>query len=135
MGGLGFSFKWNMGWMNDILSYISKDPIHRKYHQDLITFALLYAFHENFILVLSHDEVVHGKRAILDKMPGDMWQKFANLRALIAFMYGHPGKKLLFMGTEIGQWKEWDVNHSLDSKIVAAATNRDNRRSFTKNST
>jgi 1,4-alpha-glucan branching enzyme len=118
LGGLGFNLKWNMGWMNDFLTYMSKEPIHRKYHQDMITFALLYAFHENFVLVLSHDEVTHGKRSLLNKMTGDMWQKFANLRALIAFMYGHPGKKLLFMGTEIGQWNEWNSNQSLDWHLL-----------------
>jgi 1,4-alpha-glucan branching enzyme len=117
-GGLGFSLKWNMGWMNDILSYFSKDPIHRKYHQHKLTFALLYAFHENFVLVFSHDEVVHGKRSMIDKMPGDLWRKFANLRLLLGYMYAHPGKKLLFMGVEIGQWIEWDFDQGLDWHLL-----------------
>ncbi|MGQ0696373.1 MAG: 1,4-alpha-glucan branching protein GlgB [Nitrospiraceae bacterium] len=112
-GGLGFTFKWNMGWMHDMLAYFGNDPVHRKYHQNQITFGLLYAFHENFVLVLSHDEVVHGKKALLDKMPGDYWQRFANLRALYGFMYGHPGKKMLFMGGEFGQWWEWNHDDSL----------------------
>ena len=118
LGGLGFGLKWNMGWMHDTLEYISKDPIHRKYHQGSLTFSLLYAFHENFILPLSHDEVVHGKRALLDKMPGDFWQRFSNLRALYGFMYGHPGKKLLFMGADIGQWIEWKHDQSLDWHLL-----------------
>jgi len=112
-GGLGFTFKWNMGWMHDMLKYFSHDPIHRRFHQNQITFGLLYAFNENFVLVLSHDEVVHGKRSLLDKMPGDEWQRFANLRSLYGFMYGHPGKKMLFMGGEFGQWHEWNHDASL----------------------
>ena len=101
VGGLGFGFKWNMGWMHDTLSYMSNDPIHRKYHHNDLTFGLLYAFHENFILPLSHDEVVHGKGSLIGRMPGDRWQRFANLRAYFAFMWTHPGKKLLVHGRRI----------------------------------
>ena len=123
-GGLGFSLKWNMGWMHDMLRYFSLDPVYRKYEHNHITFGLLYAFTENFVLVLSHDEVVHGKRALLDKMPGDLWQKFANLRALYGYMYGHPGKKMLFMGGEFGQWCEWNHDASLEWHLLEQDSHR-----------
>ena len=113
-GGLGFSLKWNMGWMNDFLSYIKLDPIYRKYHQNKLTFGMAYHYAENFVLVLSHDEVVHTKSSMIGKMPGDVWQSFANLRLSYGFMMGHPGKKLLFMGSEFGQFKEWDYESGLD---------------------
>jgi 1,4-alpha-glucan branching enzyme len=113
LGGLGFSLKWSMGWMHDTLEYISKDPIHKKFHHNKMTFGMLYAFHENFVLPLSHDEVVHGKGSMINKMVGDEWQKFANLRAYYGFMWSYSGKKLLFMGNDIGQWQEWDYDSGM----------------------
>ncbi|OGW86487.1 MAG: 1,4-alpha-glucan branching enzyme [Omnitrophica bacterium RIFCSPLOWO2_01_FULL_45_10b] len=118
LGGLGFSLKWNMGWMHDTLEYFSKDTVHRQYHQNLLTFSLIYAFSENFMLPLSHDEVVHGKRSLIYKMPGDDWQRFANLRLFLGLMFGHPGKKLLFMGADFAQTGEWDSNQAIDWHLL-----------------
>ena len=124
MGGLGFGYKWNMGWMHDTLDYMEREPIYRKYHQGQLTFSLWYAFQENFVLPLSHDEVVYGKGSLIGKMPGDDWQKFANLRLLLGYMFCHPGKKLLFMGAEIAQWREWSHEGSLDWHLLDHAPHR-----------
>jgi 1,4-alpha-glucan branching enzyme len=123
--GLGFDLKWNMGWMHDTLKYMANDPVYRSFHQGTLTFSLLYAFSERFVLPYSHDEVVHLKKSMLDKMPGDLWQKFANLRALLAYQWAHPGKKLIFMGSEFGQWREWSEARQLDWHLVE---NFDNHR-------
>ncbi len=118
MGGLGFTFKWNMGWMNDTLTYVEHEPVHRQFHHDELTFSLVYAWDENFVLPLSHDEVVHGKRSLLSKMPGDRWQQLATLRALYGLMWAHPGKQLLFMGGELAEWGEWSEGRSLDWPLL-----------------
>ena len=128
LGGLGFSLKWNMGWMHDTLSYMSKDPIHRRFHHNEMTFGMLYAFHENFVLPVSHDEVVHGKGSLINKMAGDEWQKFANLRSYFGFMWSYSGKKLLFMGCEFGQWQEWNHDKSLEWDALTADSHKGAQR-------
>ena len=131
IGGLGFDLKWNMGWMNDTLRYFALDPIHRRFHHGELTFSMLYAFNENFVLPLSHDEVVHGKRSLISKMPGDDWSKFANLRLLFGYMYSHPGKKLLFMGSELAQWSEWRENGALEWDLLQYEPHRGIQRLLT----
>jgi len=128
LGGLGFGLKWNMGWMHDTLAYMAQDPVHRKYHHDRLTFSIWYAFHENFVLPLSHDEVVHGKGALIGKMPGDAWQQFANLRLLYGYLWTHPGKKLLFMGGEFGQRREWQHDESLEWHVLQYPEHKGLRR-------
>jgi 1,4-alpha-glucan branching enzyme len=123
-GGLGFTHKWNMGWMHDTLTYLQHDPVHRRFHHRDLTFGLLYAFTENFVLPLSHDEVVHGKGSLITKMPGDEWQRFANLRALYGWMWAYPGGKLLFMGGEIAQWREWNEDDGVDWNALAGERHR-----------
>ena len=127
-GGLGFHYKWNMGWMNDTLAYTGVDPVLRQYHHQQITFGLMYAYSENFVLPLSHDEVVHGKGSMIGRMPGDLWQKFAGLRDLYGYMWAYPGKKLLFMGGEFAQWAEWDADRSLDWHLLEQASHQGIRR-------
>lgn len=127
-GGLGFDMKWNMGWMNDTLHYMRNNPVHRRFHHNQLTFSMMYAYSERFLLPFSHDEVVHGKRSLLDQMPGDAWQKFANLRLLFTYQWTHPGKKLLFMGSEFGQWREWDWGHALDWNLLAFPQHQGVRR-------
>lgn len=124
LGGLGFGLKWDMGWMHDTLKYLALDPIYRKYHHNLLSFRMLYAFTENYMLPLSHDEVVHGKGSLLSKMPGDLWQKFANLRLLLGYQHAQPGKKLLFMGSDIGQWDEWNHDKSIDWHLLEYSSHR-----------